>query len=337
MGFVSPDGDKRNAAARLALIAATAALVAAAGVALVLSVPDEEAAGRQRAGKAPPERAAAVPSASPSIPSRAAVPPSFDVVRIDREGNAVMAGRAEPGSTVSIRDGGTEVGRVAADHRGEWVFVPAAPLAPGSRELGLEMRTKQGETAASGTSVVLFVPEREPGSKGALALKVDEGGASTMLQRPAGDGPMAITIDFVDHDERGRVAVSGTAPPGARVQLYLDTTFIGRARAGADGVWRVVPEIDLTPGMYTLRADQVEETGRVAGRVALPFVWNEPPKDLRPGTGVVVRPGDSLWAIARRAYGRGIQYTIIFEANRSQIRDPDLIYPGQIFGLPVTN
>ena len=47
-----------------------------------------------------------------------------------------------------------------------------------------------------------------------------------------------------------------------------------------------------------------------------------------------VQPGNSLWRIARRVYGDGPKYTEIYEANRSQIKDPDLIYPGQIFRLP---
>jgi nucleoid-associated protein YgaU len=273
------------------------------------------------------------------------------VVRVDREGNAVIAGRAAAASTVVVLDDGREIGRVVADHRGEWVFVPTAPLPPGSQQLSLEMLGRDGERIESESAVVLLVPERPrvgaaavggdaAGGRtpaGAIALKVEPAGASTLLQKPAGDRPMALTVDAVDYDEQAQVAVSGSAPPGARVQLYLDNAFIGRATAGGDGVWRVVPEVALAPGMYTLRADQVEATGRVAGRVALPFVWNEPPKNLRPGAAVIVQPGDSLWLIARRAYGSGVQYTLIFEANRTQIRDPDLIYPGQIFGLPVAN
>jgi len=49
---------------------------------------------------------------------------------------------------------------------------------------------------------------------------------------------------------------------------------------------------------------------------------------------VIVQPGNSLWRIARRVYGGGVEYVTIFQANRDQIRDPDLIYPGQIFVLP---
>jgi nucleoid-associated protein YgaU len=47
-----------------------------------------------------------------------------------------------------------------------------------------------------------------------------------------------------------------------------------------------------------------------------------------------VQPGNSLWRIARRTYGQGTRYTVIYEANRQQIRNPDMIFPGQIFTLP---
>jgi len=49
---------------------------------------------------------------------------------------------------------------------------------------------------------------------------------------------------------------------------------------------------------------------------------------------VTVQPGHTLWAISQSRYGSGELYVLIYRANRSQIRDPDLIYPGQIFELP---
>tara|TARA_R110002124_G_scaffold9586_17_gene49331 strand:+ start:182 stop:784 length:603 start_codon:yes stop_codon:yes gene_type:complete len=48
----------------------------------------------------------------------------------------------------------------------------------------------------------------------------------------------------------------------------------------------------------------------------------------------IIRRGDNLWTIARRVYGEGVKYTTIYQANTSQIRDPDRIYPGQVFNLP---
>jgi hypothetical protein len=50
-------------------------------------------------------------------------------------------------------------------------------------------------------------------------------------------------------------------------------------------------------------------------------------------TRLIVR-GDNLWRISEATYGLGKRYTVIFGANRDKIRDPDLIYPGQIFVLP---
>ena len=72
-------------------------------------------------------------------------------------------------------------------------------------------------------------------------------------------------------------------------------------------------------------------------RIETPF---SPASFRLPATGdglVIVQPGNSLWRIARRTYGGGIRYVMIYEANRDQIRDPDLIYPGQIFVLPTIN
>lgn len=49
---------------------------------------------------------------------------------------------------------------------------------------------------------------------------------------------------------------------------------------------------------------------------------------------VTVQKGDTLWAISQDRYGEGLLYVKVFEANRDNIRDPDLIYPGQIFSIP---
>lgn len=49
---------------------------------------------------------------------------------------------------------------------------------------------------------------------------------------------------------------------------------------------------------------------------------------------VIIRRGDNLWRLSRRVYGQGIRYTSIYDANRDQIGEPELIYPGQVFTLP---
>ncbi|WP_448203252.1 LysM peptidoglycan-binding domain-containing protein [Azospirillum sp. sgz302134] len=286
--------------------------------------------------------------------------PRFDILRVAPDGAAVMAGRATPGASVTVRDGERPLGSVTADGRGEWVLLPDQPLSPGTRELNLsEQAAGAAEPTPSERVVVVMVPEPAPSPGGAssnqpsgpLAVAVPrEGvGPSTVLQAPKGapapatrgvaapPPPGGVSVESMDYDAAGHVAMGGRAQPGSAVQLYLDNLLVGSAHTDPDGHWRLSPERAITPGVYTMRADQVTDSGKVTARVELPVQVSEVPANLPEGRSMVVQPGNSLWRIARATYGNGVQYTLIYEANRNQIRDPDLIYPGQIFALPVSN
>ena len=292
---------------------------------------------------APPAAAAAPPASPPAAPVPAPrSPPTFDVVRVGPDGMTVIAGRAEPGAVVSVLEGERELGRVTADARGEWVLLPPEPLAPGTREIALVAKGGgNGSEIRSDRVVVLAVPERGDGApRGALAVAVprEAGGTSQMLQVPGPRGGGAMALETVDYDIAGNVQFAGRAPAGGTVQVYVDTAPIGIAVAGADGRWKLAPTAPVEPGLHTLRVDQVGADGKVLARVELPFARAEPSHDVVPGLDrVVVQPGNSLWRLARRVYGQGLRFTVIYEANRAAIRDPDLIYPGQIFTLPQAN
>ncbi|MCM0022177.1 MAG: LysM peptidoglycan-binding domain-containing protein, partial [Tagaea sp.] len=293
-----------------------------------------------------PRVAAPQPVAPPPIVAPAPVPPlaqpavaaptrpSFDVVRVSPTGEAVIAGRAAPDATVIIQLGDKELGRVVADGRGEWVFVTVEPLAPGAHELRLRGEIPGGEATTSERNVAIVVPERGRGTGGGplVALLPAEGtGAATVLQAPGpGVGGPRLSIDAIDYGDAGGVGIAGRGEPGANVRLYADNRSIGDAQVGPDGRWQVeVPQ--LGEGNYTLRIDELGTQGRVTARAETPFQRARVPA---PGPGeqlVVVQPGNSLWRISRRIYGEGLRYTTIYAANREQIRDPDLIFPGQIF------
>ena len=118
------------------------------------------------------------------------------------------------------------------------------------------------------------------------------------------------------------------------MRLYADNKPIGEARSGKDGAWSAAPGPVVTEGNHQLRLDQVGPDGKVTARVALPFRREMVRASELASDRIVVQPGASLWRIAYRAYGEGLRYTVIFQANRDQIRNPDLIYPGQVFTLP---
>lgn len=316
---------------------------------------------------------------APAAPAQPAAP-SFDVVRVAPDGATVMAGRAAPGASVTVQDGDRTVGSAKADGRGEWVMLPDKPLAAGTRELNLS-ETRPGATAPVQAEkvVVVVVPAPPakpasapadsaassaaassgtgPGTGMALAVAVPRDGlpaggnpamgGSSLLQAPpvptqgAPAPPGGVSVETMDYDPAGRVALGGRAAPNSAVQLYLDNILVGRAHTDPQGRWRLSPEKLIDPGIYTLRADQVSDSGKVLARAELPVQVSTVPADLSgnlsDGRNVVVQPGNSLWRLARRTYGDGVLYTTIYAANREQIRDPDMIYPGQIFALPTMN
>ena len=134
--------------------------------------------------------------------------------------------------------------------------------------------------------------------------------------------------------------LSGRGKTTSFVRVYLDNTPVTTSRIREDGGWRVeLPEVDQ--GTYVLRIDQINERGQVTARVESPFLRENAAVlegALAGGTGLVrtvtIQPGNTLWGISSNRYGDGMQYVRIFEANRERIRNPNLIYPGQIFNLP---
>jgi len=159
-----------------------------------------------------------------------------------------------------------------------------------------------------------------------------------------------VTLETVGYSETGEVQLSGRTKPGALIRVYLDNTAVADFPSATDGRWRG-GLTDVTPGVYTLRLDALDAEGAVLGRVETPFKREAPEllqqaqAEVARSTGasiddtpliqaVTVQRGDTLWAISRERYGEPLLYVQVFEANRDQIRDPDLIYPGQVFTMP---
>jgi nucleoid-associated protein YgaU len=294
--------------------------------------------------------AALSPDATPTF-----MAPKFDIVRVEPNGEAVIAGRSEPGSLVILLDGDEEIARITTDATGAWVIVVARPLAPGDHQLGLRAEMPDGSVLLSETLVIVSVPqptlEVASGEAGAeqqaaaelapLAVETQREGlsASRVLQQPedAGLRDQALLLNAVDYDADGFVVVSGRAQPGARVVVYLDEAPLGTVVADANGHWQLAPDTPVASGLHRLRVDQVGDSGDVLARVATLFSRAELAGGFPEDRFVIVQPGNSLWRIARRTYGQGVRYSVIFQANNDQIVDPDLIFPGQIFLVPSTN
>lgn len=395
---------------------------------------------------APPEASTVAPAASatvaapatttPDAITAAPTPPRFDVVRVEADGSALVAGVAGAGASIAIIVDRAEVTRVAADGQGKFVALFSLTASAAPRVLTLAMTLADGRVVVSEESVILAptpvaepepvvvaaVPEVAPevapvaGEADAAALTepvavgteaeetvaasstaTTEVAAETAAEPvPAGDtavvaavatdepaakavssevtpAPAAIlvsdagvkvlqpgtdtppevmqsvTIDSISYSSEGDVMLSGRGVAPGHTRVYVNNALVLTTEISTDGNWSgTLPHIDT--GVYTLRADQIDAEGRVTSRYETPFKREAPaavaataPTPAEQGaTGtqvvtaatITVQPGYTLWQIAKANYGQGILYVRVYEANRDKIRDPDLIYPGQVFTVP---
>ncbi|WP_319774150.1 LysM peptidoglycan-binding domain-containing protein [Breoghania sp.] len=411
---------------------------------------------------------------APAETEAPAMTPTFDVVRVEPTGDAVVAGLSEPNATVALVANGKVIGKTKSNASGEWAIVLDKPLAPGDYDVAIHVEQANGVQVESSQRVAVSIPSEKTGGD-VLVVMNAEGEASTILQRPAGLTPPAapavvasseadreasvgtvvpganeppaagreetarasdanvetgsggedtatenasgetrvadraaqsadsaaptasgqageatpaagfdasagasgvstpvatasaqpepaqaavagqVTVDAVE-SEKGKLFVAGTSKPDARLRVYLGSDYLGETQTNRNGRWLLETEHPVDPGRHDVRADVIkDDSGTVAARAQVTF--NRQPDaviltqvtaagEAGEGAGasasasarlpnVIIRKGDNLWTISRRLYGKGMRYTTIYQANQGQIRNPDLIYPGQVFLTPV--
>ena len=374
----------------------------------------------------PPKPAEPVIAAEPSLEAVApaeetSVVPSFDTVRVEPTGEALIAGRATPGAEVVVKFNGSAVGSAIANDEGAFVVTPDKPLPTGPGALSIESRSND-MVVASADTVAVDVKAGAVDTPMVAVLKADE--PTQVIQAPAKPAlppSMTVNLDTVDYDQSGNIVFGGRGPAGSKVQLYVDNNVYGLADINDKGTWSFAGQAPLAVGPHALRADEIGSDGAVKSRIEMPFYREEPakvaavpvppatpevpktaevataaevpaaappaevaeavapeapaetpataeapaaaasaeepavetpagesavaavevpaaaetaPEAAAAPTQVIIQPGNNLWKLSRQIYGKGIMYTVIYEANKDQIRRPELIYPGQVFLTP---
>ena len=412
---------------KLTVVAIVAILVSVAGYEVVKTKatqapPATETASVPETSAAEP--APAAPAAAASEPAPAAQPeavvPTFDVVRLDPNGAAVVAGQVAAGAQVSLLVDGAEAATTATDDSGKFVAMFDLPPAGAGRLMSMVATLSDGTKVTSPTSVALAATtakavaadttgtaQPESPQTGTTALAVNDQGAKVLQTdtNVAAEVAANVTVDTIAYPTPDTVQFGGHATAGNFVRLYLDNAPLGNpATVGEDGTWNLT-QTGIEPKVYALRADEVDASGKVISRYETPFKRETPealaaangtattaePAATEPAAGatsatsatcatasdaattpqaatttaadtaaqttakaaapettttasetpapaasvtVTVQPGFTLWGIAKRQFGEGILYVQVYEANKDKIKNPDLIYPGQVFTLP---
>jgi LysM domain-containing protein len=269
----------------------------------------------------------AVPVTDPSVTAAPAPAP-----------DPVAKAPAEPAS--SATEIATSPARASTDTAPEITVTDAATPSVPENEIA--------EVTNKAVTVSAAKPEQVPEPLAPKILLADADGVR-VIQAGGAAIPDQLVIDAISYDADGQVEITGRAatPWNGVIRLYLNNKASTTVPINdQDGQW-AAPLGDVAAGVYTLRADQIDADGAVQSRTETPFRREDAAQiaaletpDPVSETGAVrlssvtVQPGNTLWGIASRAYGEGILYVKVFEANRGAIRDPDLIYPGQIFTVP---
>lgn len=215
----------------------------------------------------------------------------------------------------------------------------AAIPAPDNGAAADDQRSEPARAGAAGdaTRPAPVAPDRVSAGPRRTALVSGADGVRVMASPPL-EGA-ALRLDSIDYGAQGAVVLRGRAASGGTVRATLSGLPPVEIAPDSAGTWTLrLP--DVPPGDYRLDIVRATHNGAPGtDRVTIPFRRAASADVAAALSGeaariVTVQPGATLWAIARDRYGEGGRYVQVYDANRDAIRDPDLIYPGQVFRLP---
>ncbi len=259
------------------------------------------------------------------------------------------AGKEASDASTETAQAGTEAAEVdthTADAGTEAEDAVTETADAGSETQNTGADTEEAVTEAESTSEEATETPAE--NQQVAILRSGEDGVE-LVQSPSEENsaPEQVELDTIGYSDTGDVQLTGRLNEGSAVRIYLNNRLVADVTPQEDGNWRGDLE-GIDPGVYTLRVDEVHSDGTVLSRVETPFkrepvevlqaaeaqTSEQPQETSAPIRSVTVQAGDTLWAISRERFGDGVLYVRLFDANRELIRDPDLIFPGQVFTIP---
>ena len=222
----------------------------------------------------------------------AAEAPSIDVVRVERDGATLVAGRAAAGAEVDVLIDGVLEQTVVAGPDGSFAAFVNVGRAPGARRIDLAARMKDGVEAASDPVLVAGPAAAETDDEPTVLAARRDG--VEMLQGPRPEAEDGVTLERSSDDGRGVVTLSGRAGGLRTVRVYADARLVAETTADADGRWSVAAERGALTDSATLRVESVDAAGQVLSAAEAPFVAATAAERMVRAGEIVVREGDSL-------------------------------------------
>ena len=287
-------------------------------------------------------------SESPTLDEQRGAKPalSLEVARVKPDGAAVVAGSSPPDAVISVFADKVLLGKTTADNYGEWVIVLEKRLGSGQHLISVAAELKDGRSIMAETSIAIEIYADQATKPLVALLPENQTVMPVLLQSP--DDELKNSIANAAPTSRvaqigprslvwqgeAQLSIGGQSRGGVRVTVSANGTFFGDAMVLADGGWQVTGKVNKDRMTHRLEFVLVDNAGQAVARYLLPVRARDLQKGLDGSQLVVVNSGDALWRIAYRSFGKGVRYIDIVRKNKSDINNPDLIYPNQIFAIP---
>ncbi|KAB1126419.1 LysM peptidoglycan-binding domain-containing protein [Neorhizobium galegae] len=318
--------------------------------------------------------APSIPVSAPASPAATSAAPGLRITAVEIEGNKIfVAGNTKAGTLLRGQADGRPIGTAQAGQDGSFVIEGAIDLAVGDHRIGVEVVGAGGQALVrvevpfnrpAGDQVAAVAAPQAANNGMSAAdsgafdkLRNETVRAFNLLRGLYTDGRVPSAEQMAAARSATSIALKSLseyrlpADAAASARVLAETTVQNAAAA--------VAALDALPKDVASVGAGLKRIGEMIARAVGPTIARElhgvqvtaaAPMTVTDASGtrtiqqepltqserssVIIRRGDTLWQISRRVYGQGVRYTTIYLANEDQIRNPDVIQPGQIFGVP---
>ena len=251
---------------------------------------------------------------------------TFDIVRLDKTGDVVIAGKTIPNIKVDILDGNEILASVFSDSNGDWVWISENPLPEGIKRFNLKHFDGEHEFFSHQNIIILREKNNYLSSK---ILKFSKSSSIEIINN--NKKILGLSLDIAEYLDEDSLMLTGRTKPNAKVKLFFSDNFIKDSTSDNRGVWKVeLKNFEFTNNNLIVTTEIEGQKIKLKTKI---FEKKIDPNFIFEKE-VIVKNGNSLWRIARKTLGGGVYYSEIYKSNMKEIENPDLIFPGQVFNIP---
>ncbi len=277
--------------------------------------------------------------------------PEIDIIKVSPDGSFVIAGKGQPNSNINILNKGDLIDSSIVDSDGNWVVISKENLKTGDNLISIDQINNNGlvlkhkhlfitkiDKLKKDQPLVISVPNKngeniniiqQPLEKQKI-YKVEN---DLVIQKKIKSNKKIFNVKTIFFNENGFVSIQGEVNFGKRIELYINKKIMETIKI-ENSKWQYNSDTIFDYGLHDLLVVLKSDKDEILDKITFPFMRVEIPYNDVPENFILIKPGDMLWTIAYRLYGDPFKYIQIFEENKDQITNPDLIFPGQLFSIP---